>query len=122
METKGLLTTEQEAFIAGLLDNAINFKNPILEAFDATIFQTLIKVIDDNLMERIPEGWQNPLEGIITAAMEENYELAATLASDLLNSKIDIPGLDEISEQLIFNAILQLIVGLILDKINQAKA
>ena len=115
-ERKGLLTKDQESFFANLLDDAIKFPNPILEALDKTAFKLIISAVDDNLADRIPEDWQNPLEPVIDAAMEERWEDAAELAAVLLNEKIDIPGIDEASEQAIFSGVLQLIVGAIISR------
>ena len=120
-ERKGMLTNEQESFLAGLLDELIQFKNPILESMDKTVFKVLISVIDNNLIERIPEDWQNPLEPILDAAIAGDWEGAADLIVTFANEKIDIPGLDELSEQMIFTAIAQLILGLIMAKVEQAR-
>lgn len=122
METrKGLLTEEQEAFVSGLLDDLIDFKNPVLEGLDGPAFKVLVSVVDNNLIDKIPEEWQNPIEPILDEAMAGNWEEAADKVADLLNEKIDVPGLDEISEQLIFNAILQLILGVIMGRVEAAR-
>lgn len=120
-ERKGILTPEQENFIAKLLDEKIKFKNPILESMDRMAFKAIITVIDNNLIDRIPEDWKNPLEPILDDAIAEKWEDAASKIATLANEKIDIPGLDEISEQLIFEAITKLVLGLIMGKIEQAR-
>ncbi len=120
-ERKGMLTNEQESFLANLLDETIQFKNPLLESMDSAIFKVLISVVDNNLVERIPQEWQNPLEPIIDAAIAGDWEGAADKIANFANEKIDIPGLDEISEQMIFTALVQLILGLIMGKIEQVR-
>jgi len=118
-ERTGMLTEQQEQFIAGLLDKAITFKNPVLESLDGPSFKVLVSVIDNNLIERIPQEWQNPIEPIIDAAIAGQWEEAADKIAAFANEKIDIPGLDELSEQLIFNAILQLILGAIMGQVEE---
>ena len=113
---KGLLTKEQEKFFAELLDDAILFPNPLVERLDKAAFKLIISAVDDNLAERIPKGWRSPLEPVIDAAMSGSWEAAGEYAAALLNSKIDIPGIDEQSEQAIFNGVIQLIIGAIISR------
>ena len=120
-ERKGILTPEQENFVAGLLDEKIKFKNPILESMDQMAFKAIITVVDNNLIDRIPEDWQSPLEPIIDEAIAGEWEAAASKIATFANQKIDIPGLDELSEQMIFDAITQLILGLIMGKVEQIR-
>jgi hypothetical protein len=118
---KGLLTKEQENFFAGLLDDAILFPNPLVERLDKMAFKLIISAVDDNLAERIPEGWQSPLEPIIDAAMSGNWEEAGDRAADMINEKVDIPGIDEESEQAIFNGVIQLIIGAVISRASVEK-
>lgn len=120
-ERKGLISEAGHGLLGTLLDEAIPFKNPVLEAFDGKAFTIVIAVVDDNLIDKIPEDWKNPLEPIVDAAINSNWELAGTLAASMANEKIDIPGLDELSEQLIFSGVVQLIVGLIQGKVESVQ-
>lgn len=120
-ERKGLLTKDQEKFFAELLDDAIPFSNPLIERLDKAAFKLIISAVDDNLAERIPEDWKSPLEPVIDAAMSERWEEAGEHAATLLNSKIDIPGIDEQSEQAIFNGVIQLILGAIISRVEVEK-
>ncbi len=113
---KGLLTKEQEKFFAELLDDAILFPNALVERLDKVAFKLIISTVDDNLADRIPEGWKSPLEPVIDAAMDGRWEEAGRHAANLLNSKIDIPGIDEESEQAIISGIIQLIIGAIISR------
>ena len=114
-ERKGLLTPEQEKFLGELIDEKVKFKNPILEAIDGSVFKVLITVIDDNLGDKLPdEEWQNPLAEIANAAMAEDWDLVQSLGAKLLDSKINIPGVDDISEAMIFDSGIKLIVSIIL--------
>ena len=117
-ERKGLFTKEQEIFFAGLLDDAIKFKNPIMEALDKAAFKLVIQNVDNILLEKIPEDWQNPLEPVLDAALQKKWTEAGELAAKFINEKIDIPGVDEVSEQVLISGIVQLIVGAILAKVE----
>ena len=118
---KGLLTKEQEKFFAELLDDAIPFPNPLIERLDKAAFKLIISAVDDNLADRIPEGWQSPVEPIIDAAMQGNWEDAGEHASKMINQKIDIPGIDEESEGAIINGVIQLIIGAVISRSSAEK-
>jgi len=53
--------------------------------------------------------------------MVEDVELAESLSADLMNSLIDIPGLDEEAEGLIFKGLIEILVGAILKWIEGKK-
>lgn len=118
---KGIISPQGEDLIAALLDNAITWKNPIMKLFGKRIFKVIISTIDNNLLERIPEEWQNPLEPIIAAAVNKEWEEAALLISKFADEKIDIPFLDEASERLLFDALTSLMLGLILGKVESMR-
>lgn len=118
---KGIISPQGEDLIAALLDNAITWKNPIIKLFGKRIFKVIISTIDNNLLERIPEEWQNPLEPIIAAAVNKEWEEAALLISKFADKKIDIPFLDEASERLLFDALTSLMLGLILGKVESMR-
>jgi len=120
-QRKGMLTDEQENFLAKLLDEKIKFKNPILESMDKMAFKTIIAVVDNNLVNKIPPEWQTPLEPIIDDAIAGKWEAVASQVATFANQKIDIPGMDELSEQLIFGAVTQLILGLLMGKVEQLR-
>ena len=118
---EGIISPDGEKMLAKLADEKIEWKNPILEAVDGKMFLIVIKAIDNNLLERIPEEWQSPVESIIEAAINEEWELAGELVSEFANTKIDIPFLDEESEALLFNAIISLALGLIMGKVEEMR-
>ena len=120
-DRKGLLTKDQQNFFAELLDDAIKFPNPLIEKLDKAAFKLIISAVDDNLAERIPEGWQSPLEPIIDAAMSGSWEEAGERAAEMINEKVDIPGIDEQSEQAIFNGVIQLIIGAVISRASVEK-
>lgn len=116
MKRKGLLKKEQERFIAGLLADTIKFRNILLERLKRPVFRLIISTVDNNLADRIADDWQSPLIPIVDAAMEGRWFKAGEMAARLINKKVDIPGIDEASEQAIFNGLIQLIVGALVRK------
>lgn len=113
---KGLLNKDQQKFFANLLAEKIKFRNAILERLKKAVFNLIIKVVDDNLADRIPQDWQNPIESMMDAAMDGQWEYAGALAAGLINKKVDIPGINEEREFGIFNGVIQLIIGAIISR------
>lgn len=115
-ERKGVLTKEGQKFFGQLLDDLYKAKNPMVEMVDGKMFTLLIGIIDDNLIDKIPDKWKDPLSPIVDAGIEKDWETAGNLAADFLNKNIDIPGIDEDSEGLLFGAVVNFLVTLVLYK------
>lgn len=120
MEEKGILTLEQEKKLAELLDNVIKLKG-FLELVDGYVFKALITFLDDKFADQIKIEIKLKLAELVDAVLAEDIEGAEGLAADVINMLIDVPGLDEESEGLLFKGIIQLLVGVILDWINSKK-
>lgn len=103
-ERKGLLTAEQESFLADVLDNVFKFKNGFIEKIDGILFKQLVKVADNFGADKIPETWKNEIIPIIDAAILNEKEKVRGLVVDLLNKKIDIPKLDDEQELIVFDS------------------
>lgn len=119
-EFKGIFTSDEEKKLAGLLDDAIKLKG-VLELVDGVVFKALLTLLDDQFINKLPEGLKEKLSAIAKAVMAEDVELAETLASDLINGLIDVPVLDEESEGLIIGALIRLIVSSVLKWIEGKK-
>lgn len=120
MEEKGILTLEQEKKLAELLDNVIKLKG-FLELVDGYVFKALITFLDDKFADQIKIEIKLKLAELVDAVLAEDIEGSEALAADVINMLIDVPGLDEESEGLLFKGIIQLLVGVILDWINSKK-
>ena len=107
---KGIFTAEQEKKLAQLLDEAIRMKG-FAELVDGFLFKALITFVDDSYADRLGEEIKADLSNLATACLEEDVEAAEALAAVLLNTLIDIPGLEEDSEALIFKGAVELIVA-----------
>jgi hypothetical protein len=120
MEEQGILTLEQEKKIASLLDDLLKLKG-FLELVDGYVFKAILTFIDNKYVDKLSVDIKTKLAALVEAVMAENVELAETLTTDLMNTLIDIPGLDEESEGLLFKGVIELVVGAILDWINSKK-
>lgn len=112
-ERKGLLTPEEQNFLAEVLDSLFVFKNTLLEKFDKPVFKMVIKSIDDYGLDRLPETWKLDLIPLISAAMKGEKEEVRLLVVDLLNKRIDIPKLDDYQELLVFDSLSKFIASAI---------
>jgi hypothetical protein len=121
MAEKGIFTLEQEKKLAGLLDDAIKLKG-LMELVDGLVFRALLTLLDDQLIDKLPEAIKVQLSQIAEAVIAEDVETAETLATDLINSLIDVPLLDEESEGLLIGALVRLIVSSVLKWIESKKA
>ena len=120
MEEKGILTQEQEKRLAELLDDVIKLKG-FLELLDGYVFKALITFLDDKFADQIKVEIKIKLAELVDAVLAEDIETAQDLAAEVINMLIDVPGLDEESEGLLFKGIIQLLVGVVLDWINKKK-
>jgi hypothetical protein len=120
MEEKGILTQEQEKRLAELLDDVIKLKG-FLELLDGYVFKALITFLDDKFADQIKVEIKIKLAELVDAVLAEDIETAQDLAAEVINMLIDVPGLDEESEGLLFKGIIQLLVGVVVDWINKKK-
>ena len=120
MAEKGIFTSDQEKKLAGLLDDVIVLKG-IMELVDGYVFKAVITFIDDKYVDKLKEDIKVKLAALAEAVIAEDVVLAEQLATDLVNSLIDIPGLDEESEGLVFKGVIEILVGVILKWIEGKK-
>ena len=120
MEEKGILTVEQEKKLAELLDDVIKLKG-VLELIDVYVFKALITFLDDKFGDKIKVEIKIKLGELVDAVLDVDLERAETLAADVINMLIDVPGLDEESEGLLFKGLIQLLVGVVVDWIENKK-
>lgn len=120
MGEKGILTAVQEKKIAELLDNLLKLKG-VLEVIDGHVFKAVITFVDDKYADQLSADIKTILSDLVDAVLNEDVENAELLASDLMNELIDIPGLDENAEGLLFKGVIEVVVGAILHWIEGKK-
>jgi hypothetical protein len=110
---KGILTSELESKLAVMLDDAVKLTG-ILEAVDGMAFKIVITAIDNNVADKIPEPYKTTIaELLVDILQEQDYEAACNKAAMFLDTLIDIPGLDDPTEAMIFQGIFTVIAGLL---------
>ena len=89
--------------LAKALDEFLKFKNAIIEKFDGPVALIVIKGVDNRFADRINPEWKTPLIPVIDKALEGDVEETRRLVTDLINQKIDIPGIQEDIELMMFD-------------------
>jgi len=117
---KGILTLEQEKTLASLVDETIKLKG-VLEFIDGYVFKAVITFIDDTYVDKLKEEIKVQLAAVVDAIMKNDVALAEELAGDLINNLVDIPGLDEDTEGLLFKGVIEILVAAILNWISNKK-
>lgn len=110
---KGILIGKLESVLASALDNVVKLKG-IWETFDGPAFKLVITAVDNNLAEKIPEAYKIQIRDMLTKILEEkDYPTACQMAADFVDSLIDIPGIDDATEKMIFTGIFTVVAGLL---------
>jgi len=107
-ERKGLFSPLHEKQFAQMLDDIKKFDNPILEMGDGKVAHLTVMFIDNVLLEKIPQEFQNPLEPIIDKIFEGKREEALDLLTEFMNGEIDIQGVNEEFEANLIRSALDL--------------
>lgn len=117
---KGIFTNAQEKKLSELLDNVVKLKG-IIELIDGYVFKVLITFLDDTFADKLSTDIKTKLAALADAVMNEDVDTAEQIVTDIVNSLVDIPGLDEEAEGLLFKGIVELLVGAVLSWINSVK-
>lgn len=123
MAEKGILTNEQEKAIAKAIDEAIKLKG-IPELVDGYAAKAIITLVDDSLIEKInlkPE-LKEQIGLLVDAAIAENVPLAEEIGSNIINTLVDVPGIDEDAEAVLFEGAVKIIVAAIITKLCKKSA
>lgn len=113
MAEKGILTTVQEKKLSEILDSAIKVSG-LFEFIDGYLFKILITFLDDTYADKLSVEIKTKLSELANALMDNDIETVEQVATDIINALIDIPGLDEDAEGLLFKGIIEMIVGAVL--------
>jgi hypothetical protein len=118
----GILSNEQEKVLAGKLDDLVKLKG-VLELIDGYVFKALLTFLDDNLVAKLGEPIKVKLGELATVLLTAPVDVdkAETIASDIINGLVDIPGLDEDAEGLLFKGIIEVIVGAVVKYLEGIK-
>ena len=109
---KGIFTKDQEKIMAEALDNAIKLKG-LAELLDGYAAKILIQLLDDNVIEKlkIDPVVKEKIAKLADAAFNKDIEACEELVAEIVNTLVDIPGIDEDGELLLFEGAAKLISG-----------
>ena len=113
MGDKGILTKEVEQKLGKTLDDLVKLGG-VWETVDGLAFKLAISGLDDLLGEKIPEPYKSEIRGLIINIIEEqDYEEAVEQAFYFIDTIVDIPGMDDEMESLIFTGLAQIVIGVL---------
>jgi len=118
MGKAGIWNSDQEKYIAGAIDNSIKAKG-VLEIVDGYLAKVVIVIVDDKGLDRLPEDLKPKLSALTDLAIAGDVQACEKLGAEILNNRIDIPGIDEQTEYIIFNGAMTIIVGAILAQVRK---
>lgn len=112
MSQVGWLSKEQENSLAKLIDEGIK-ANGVLELVDGYVAKIALSMLDDKVLEKVDVSPEFKLvfSDFVDALVDEDWYTAEEAAATVLNTLIDIPAIDEESEQLLFEGAVKLIIG-----------
>lgn len=113
MAEKGILTVVQEKKLAEILDSAVKVSG-VWEFIDGYLFKILITFLDDTYADKLSVEIKTKLSELADALMLNDVEAVEQIATDIINALINVPGLDEDAEGLLFKGIVEIIVGAVL--------
>lgn len=61
----------------------------------------------------VSDFFKEKLNGLVEAAVAKDVEAVELIAADIIDALIDVPGLDDESERMLFEGAIQVIVGAI---------
>lgn len=117
---KGIFTLEQERILSEKLDNVVKVKG-VLELIDGYVFKALLTFLDDTYVDKIKEDLKVMLASLADAVLNEDIDEAEIIASEIINTMVDIPGLDENAEGLLFKGIIEILVAAVIKWIESKK-
>ena len=117
---KGILTVVQEKKLAQILDDAVKVSG-VFELIDGYLFKILLTFLDDTYADKLSVEIKTELGQLAEALMVSDWDAAELVATSIINRLVNIPGLDEDSEGLLFKGIIEIVVGAVLKLIGQKK-
>ena len=110
--------------VAKKADSQLDFKKILggipgqaVEWFDKKLIEGALSY----LAYKVPLEYEEDIELLLEAYLDEDYENVSQVLANRVNYVVNIPGLDEDDEQILFDAIADAIIKLILRKIEHGK-
>ena len=123
---KGIITKEMEAFWGKLIADNLSL-NGLPKTLAGWGLPVLIRVIDDNYGDKVPQPWKDYATQLLTSVYlvvndgsvdEQELQGTIDLCVTIINEKIDIPLVDEDDEAFIFQSTLKFIASFVFKQIR----
>ncbi len=115
-EELGILTHKVEEWGGDQVDKLLKLP-PYLEPFDGFFATQTLRGIDNHYGEKISDPYKTQIrERLDEIIIEQDYDTAVTKGMEFIDSLVDIPGIDDPTEAMIFQGLARIIVGLILGR------
>lgn len=111
-DNKGIFTAEQEKVLAVMVDDAVKLKG-FAELIDGYVARIAVTVIDDQLIDKLKAEIKVKLADLATAVLAKEWDTAEELAAEVLDDLINIPGIDDDAESLLFKGFVEVLVAAI---------
>ena len=119
-EEKGLISKASEVEIGVIGDDLINAPN-LIEPFDGFFITQTVRYLDDHFADGLPEDYKIKSRSLIDEVLiNKNYGEAIDEALDFLDTKVDIPLLDDPAEAALFDLLKMFIKSLLLSAKKKA--
>ena len=122
----GFFTKEQEKALAEVIDSAIEAKG-FVEMMDGFVARIAISVVDNELIEKqviqkhdLSDALIEDIQVLATQVLDKDYTGAAETGAMIVNELVDIPGLSEDDEAMLFSGFLTMIVGAVTKKSKES--
>jgi len=103
---KGILTKEEEKWLAKVGDKSIKLKG-FWEMVDGLLIRVLISLIDNLLLDKVvPEGWKNHLKEAVRLGKARDKKGL----EELLDEQFDLPFFGKL-EQVIYTSVVNFITA-----------
>ena len=104
-----------------IVDDAIKL-GVVGELLDNLAIRGAVNVIDFYGDKIIPDDYDPFINEVIQLILEEKYALAAEKAGSLMNKLIDLPVMDETTEEFVFVQGMKFLVSMLMNYIEKQKS
>lgn len=110
---KGVLSSLVEVRLSEIADDLTKLKG-VFEMADGHAYLFVFRNIDNTVGEKVPEPYKTEIRDTLDKILlEKNYKSAIVGAMDFANRLLDIPLLDDETEELFFKGMALAIAGLL---------
>lgn len=107
-----VLNSNHINWIADQVENGIQTTG-IIEILDKPFAKTLCKITNRTLSDKLTDETKQTINSIFDQVIEKDFDEGIEILTDFANRKIDIPGMNDKTEDILFDSIkyiLQLIL------------